>query len=102
MMGERRFDDPFARGLRGFGPGGILAFLGVLVVGTLLGVLRAVPVLLWTWRSGTPWREIGFARPRSWGRNVAVGVARRIEPKLFMKALAMAFVGAPAGNPPFR
>lgn len=66
-------DELFAARLRGFGPIGILGILlilltGNVVVGKKMVVLPigAVFVLLWTWRSRTPWREIGYSRPRSW------------------------------------
>lgn len=72
-------DDPFTAGLRGFWPLGILAILmialtGNIVVGKMVVLpVGAVLVLVWTWRSRTPWREIGYARPRSWMGTLAVG-----------------------------
>ena len=91
-------DDRLAAELRGFGPIGILAiliiFAGNLVVIPLGGLL----VLLWTWRSHTPWREIGYVRPESWARTVAVGVAFGIAFKLLMKAVVMPLLGAEPVN----
>ena len=58
--------DRFAAGLRGFGPPGILATLVILGGAALTPPLAAVLVLVWARLSRTPWREIGFVRPRSW------------------------------------
>src|SRR2546422_10404940 len=80
-------DDRVAAGLRGFGPLGILAMLVIVLVGNYpFAPFSAILVLVWTWRSRTPWREIGYARPRSWTRDVAVGIALGIAFKLLMKA----------------
>src|SRR5713226_786805 len=67
-------DDPFAAGLREFGPLGILAIL-VIVAGQIVAPLSALLVLVWARRSRTPWREIGYVRPKSWIRAVLVGLA---------------------------
>jgi hypothetical protein len=56
--------DRFAAELRGFGVLGILAVL-VIAAGQILPPLSAVLVLVWTSLSRTPWREIGYVRPRS-------------------------------------
>ncbi|MFI5370495.1 MAG: CPBP family intramembrane glutamic endopeptidase [Candidatus Eisenbacteria bacterium] len=87
-------DDAFAESLRGFGVVGILAAVVVLVVGGWLGPLRAVPALLWTWRSRTPWREIGYVRPRSWIGGLLVGVAGGVAFKFVLKAVVMPLLGA--------
>jgi len=93
-------DDRFAAGLRGFGPLGILAILAILltgnvVVGNMVFLpIGAVLVLVWAWRSRTPWGEIGYARPKSWIRTVAVGLAFGIAFKLLMKAIVMPLLGA--------
>src|SRR5690349_25017704 len=56
-------DDRLAAELRGSGPLGILAILvigltGNVVVGKIVVLpIGAVLVLLWIWRSRTPWRE---------------------------------------------
>ena len=87
-------DDRIAAELRGFGPVGILTilviFAGNLVVIPLSGLL----VLLWAWRSHTPWREIGYVRPGSWARTVATGIAFGIVFKFLMKAIVMPLLGA--------
>ncbi len=51
-------------------------------------------MLVWAWRSHTPWREIGYVRPRSWVATVATGIAFGIAFKLLMKAVVMPLLGA--------
>jgi hypothetical protein len=87
-------DDRFAAGLRGFGPLGILA-ISVIAAGNLvIAPLSAVFVLAWAWRSHTPWREIGYIRPKSWIRSLILGVAFGSAFKLLMKAIVMPALGA--------
>jgi membrane protease YdiL (CAAX protease family) len=86
--------DRFAADLRGFGPLGNLAIL-VILAGSLVGPpLSAVLVLAWASRSGTPWREIGYARPRSWIGGLAIGSVFGSAFKLVMKAVVMPLLGA--------
>lgn len=59
-------DDDSARELRGFGPLGILAMVTILAGNVIVLPLSAILVLVWARLSRTPWREIGFVRPRSW------------------------------------
>ena len=99
--GERAADDPVAAELRGFGPLGILATLAILTGNALFRPLSALLVLAWAWRSRTPWREIGFARPRSWARTVAVGIGLGVALKLVMKAVVMPLLGADPVNQAF-
>lgn len=95
-----RRDDRFAAGLRGFGALGILAILAILLTGNVfVGNMVVVPlgallVLLWAWRSRTPWREIGYVRPGNWPLTIAGGVAFGIAFKLLMKAVVMPILGA--------
>jgi membrane protease YdiL (CAAX protease family) len=63
--------------------------------------LGAVLALLWVRWSRTPWQEIGFVRPRSWVRDLAVGIAFGIGFKLLLKAIVMPLFGAPAINPAY-
>jgi uncharacterized protein len=98
---ERVADDPVAAELRGYGPLGILAILVILTGNALFRPLSALLVLAWAWRSRTPWREIGFARPRSWARTVAVGIALGVALKLVMKAVVMPLLGADPINQAF-
>ena len=86
--------DLFAARLRGFGPLGILAIL-VITAGNLVVVpLSAILVLLWARWSRTPWREIGYVRPRSWIRGLALGIVFGIAFKFLMKAIVMPLLGA--------
>lgn len=93
--------DRLAAELRGFGPAGLLAILVVALGNALFVPLTALLVLAWAWRSGTPWREIGFSRPRSWVMTILAGIAFGVAFKLAMKALVMPLLGAPPVNPAF-
>jgi membrane protease YdiL (CAAX protease family) len=100
-------DDRFAERLRGFGPLGILAILAI-AAGQMLPPLSAVLVLVWTRLSRTPWREIGFVRPKSWIGTLFVGLGMGVALKLLLKIIVMPLLGADpinrtyhylAGNP---
>ena len=91
-------DDRFAADLRGFGPIGILVMLviyfsGNIFIGNVLLPVGAVLVFLWARRSHTPWREIGYVRPKSWIGSLIVGLVFGITFKLFMKAIVMPLLG---------
>ena len=58
-------------------------------------------MLAWAWRSRTPWREIGYVRPRRWLRIVVIGLFLGSVFKLLMKAIVMPLLGAPAINPAY-
>jgi membrane protease YdiL (CAAX protease family) len=90
-------DDPIAASLRGFGPLGLLAIL-VIVLTSVVKPLGGLLVLLWAWRSHTPWRDIGYVRPRSWLGSLAVGIIFGCAFKLLMKAIVMPVLGAPEIN----
>jgi len=90
-------DDPVAAGLRGFGPLGLFAIL-VIVLASTFQPLSGILVLVWAWRSHTPWREIGYVRPRSWPATLAAGIVFGVAFKLLMKAVVMPLLGAPAIN----
>jgi membrane protease YdiL (CAAX protease family) len=91
-------DDEFAASLRGFGPVGILAMLAILAGNAIVLPGSAVLVLLWVWRSRTPWRAIGYVPPVSWARTVASGILFGVAFKLVMKAIVMPLLGAPEIN----
>jgi membrane protease YdiL (CAAX protease family) len=86
--------DPLAEALRGFRPIGILTMLVILSGNAIVAPLSAVLVLLWVQRSHTPWREIGYVRPSSWTRTVAVGLVFGVVLKLVMKSIVMPLLGA--------
>jgi membrane protease YdiL (CAAX protease family) len=99
----RSSGDRIAQSLRGFGPLGILAvlvilFAGNFFVGNVVVPLSAVLVLVWARWSRTPWREIGYVRPESWMRTLAVGIVFGSAFKLLMKAVVMPLLGAPPIN----
>ena len=71
----------------------------VILAGNLVVVpLSAILVLLWRHLSGTPWHAIGYVRPRSWVRTVALGIALGIALKFLMKMIVMPLFGADAIN----
>jgi hypothetical protein len=62
----------FAAALRGYGPIGLVAILVIMFSGApWLGGLLA---LGWARVTGTPLRDIGFARPRRWLADAALGI----------------------------
>jgi CAAX protease family protein len=85
-------DDRFAAMLRGWGPVGILVFLIIEVAGPPW--FRALLALLWAWFSRTPWRAIGFVRPKSWIGCLTIGVIFGVAFKFLMKAVVMPLLGA--------
>jgi len=94
-----------ARGLRGFGPAGVVAIL-VILTSLLLGgnpfiPVAAILVLIWACWSRTPWSDIGFARPRSWVASLVSGLAFGISFKFLMKAVVMPLLGADPVNQAF-
>lgn len=91
----------FAARLRRFGPLGILSILIILAGNFLFLPLSAILVLVWAWLSRTPWREIGYVRPKSWLRTIIIGIVFGAAFKLVMKALVMPLLGAPAINQAF-
>jgi membrane protease YdiL (CAAX protease family) len=90
--------DEFASRLRGFGPVGLLAILVIIAADLLAKPVSALMVLAWAWRSRTPWRDLGFVRPRSWPAAIVIGVAIGVALKLVMKAVVMPLLGAPSIN----
>ena len=92
-------DDRFAARLRGFGPIGFLSMLVIVLLGPILEPLGALVALAWAHRSRTPWRELGFARPRSWIATLAIGIVLGGGFKILMKAIVMPLLGAPPINP---
>ncbi len=94
-------DDPVATRLRGFGPVGLLAIV-IIVLTSVIKPLSALLVLLWAWRSHTPWREIGYVRPKSWIGSLALGIIFGCALKLLMKVIVMPLLGAPAINPAYQ
>ena len=110
---DRPPDDSLAAELRGFGPLGILAILVILFTGNITVGYVALPVgavlvAIWARLSRTPWRELGYVRPRSWIGEAVVGIVLGVAFKFLMKAIVMPLLGADpinqayhflAGNP---
>jgi uncharacterized protein len=86
--------DELAARLRGFGPVGLLAIVVIVAADLVFKPFSALMVLTWASRSRTPWRDLGFVRPRSWPATVVVGVAAGVAIKLVMKAVVMPLLGA--------
>src|SRR4051794_39790619 len=84
--------------LRGFGPVGILAILMIFAGNYLFIPLSALLVLVWRSLSDTPWRDLGFVRPRNWAKTVCTGIALGVFLKLLMKIIVMPLLGAPSIN----
>ena len=86
--------DRVAAGLRGFGPLGILAFLAIAAGNLVVAPLSAFLVLVWARLSRTPWRDIGYVRPKSWTRDLGLGIVFGAAFKLLMKTIVMPLLGA--------
>ena len=80
----------------------------VIAAGQIVAPLSAVLVLAWVKLSRTPWREIGYVRPKSWIGSLVVGIAVGVVLKFLLKAIVMPLLGADpinqayhylAGNP---
>jgi membrane protease YdiL (CAAX protease family) len=93
VLSDPANDDVAAR-LRGFGPVGILAMLAIVAGNLIVAPLSAVLVLAWVHRSRTPWRDIGYVRPRSWIGDALIGIVFGSALKLLMKAVVMPLLGA--------
>ena len=91
-------EDRFAARLRGFGPLGILAILIILGGNLIMAPLSAILALIWVKLSLTPWHEIGYVRPRSWPKTIAIGIVLGVGLKFIMKAVVMPLFGAPPVN----
>jgi membrane protease YdiL (CAAX protease family) len=91
-------EERLAAQLRGFGPLGILSILIILAGNFLFLPLSAILVLGWRSVSHTPWREIGYVRPKSWARTFAIGIVFGVAFKFLMKAIVMPLLGAPPIN----
>jgi membrane protease YdiL (CAAX protease family) len=76
----------------------LLAIALIISGNLLIAPLSAVLILLWAWRSGTPWQAIGMVRPKSWVRATVIGVVFGAAFKLVMKSVVMPLLGAPPIN----
>jgi membrane protease YdiL (CAAX protease family) len=85
----------FPSSLKGFGPVGIITIVVILLIGNLAG---AALVLIWAAASGTPWRDLGFVRPRHGAIDLAIAFVGGVLFKILMKALVMPLLGFGAIN----
>lgn len=85
--------------LRGFGPLGLLAIVLVFIVGNGVLPIGGLLVLAWARITRTPWRDLGFVRPRNWPLTIAGAVLFGAAFKLVMKSLVMPLLGAAPVNP---
>jgi membrane protease YdiL (CAAX protease family) len=94
----------FSTSLRGWGIVGILFTITVILIGnvTLANMIMlpvgAVLVLIWVEITETPWREIGYVKPKSWIAVVVIGLILGITFKFLMKAIVMPLFGADPVN----
>ena len=92
-------DNDFARALRGFGPLGLFATALILLTGNffIAGIVipaGALLALAWVKLSHTPWRDIGYVRPKNWFATIALGIVFGSALKFAMKAVVMPLLGA--------
>lgn len=84
--------------MRGFGPLGIFSIVCIVYATWYAPPLAALMVLVWTRLSGTPWGEIGFVRPKSWARELVIGLVLGCVLKLVLKSIVMPLLGADPVN----
>ena len=75
-----------------------MAIVLVLLGGAVWPPVGAVLALAWARLSRTPWRDLGYVRPKSWVGGLAAGIAFGAAFKLVMKVVVMPLLGAPAVN----
>jgi len=102
--GQQTSEDDLAADLRGFGPLAIIATVIILLTGNIvLPNMVALPigailVLIWARLSRTPWKEIGYVKPKNWTATITVGIVFGIAFKFAMKAIVMPLFGADPVN----
>ena len=91
-------DSEIRSSLRGFGPAGIITIVVIVLVGN---PLTAALVRVWAWLSGTPWRDLGFVRPRRGAVDLVLAFFAGVLFKLLMKAMVMPLFGFGPINQPY-
>jgi membrane protease YdiL (CAAX protease family) len=92
------WEDRLASRLRGFGPLGIFAIVCIFYTTWYAPPLAFLMVLVWTRLSRTPWAEIGFVRPKSWARELAIGLVLGCALMLVLRSLVLPLLGADPVN----
>lgn len=70
---------------------------------SLLGKSRgALLALAWVRLSGSPWRDIGYSKPKSWIAAVVIGVVFGVLLKFLLKAVLLPLLAADPANQAFR
>lgn len=95
-------DHRSAAALRALGPAGIFVTVIIALTGPVLEPLGAVLTLFWARSSETPWRALGFVRPRSWWTTATLATLTGVLFKLAMKSVVMPLLGAPPANQVYR
>lgn len=75
--------------------------LSVAVLATLAvaGSMAAAPlVLIWAAATQTPWRDLGFVKPKHWWLDLVAGIVAGVVLKLLLKAVLLPLLGVPARN----
>ena len=68
--------------------------LAILAGNLIMAPLSAVLAVAWVHRSRTPWRDVGYVRPKSWIGDAVMGIVFGSVLKLLMKAVVMPLLGA--------
>jgi membrane protease YdiL (CAAX protease family) len=76
----------------------LIIFTGSIPIGEFIFPLGALLVLLWVKLSHTPWKEIGYKRPRNIFLTISGGIIFGIALKFLMKAVVMPLLGADPVN----
>src|SRR5262245_193640 len=84
----------FPARLRGFGPVGVLAMAVICASVLVSPLISGVLVVVWALWSHTPWRELGYTRPKSWPLAITASAAGGVLFKLAMKSLVLPLLGA--------
>ena len=93
-------DDNLATELRGFGAIGIAAVLIIILSGNFIlpGMfllpVGAILTLLWVHISHTPWRDMGYIKPRNWIVTIFIPIIIGIVLKFFTKSIVLPLLGA--------
>jgi CAAX protease family protein len=81
----------------------VIALTGNVEIAPMVFVpVGALLTLTWVRLSRTPWREIGYVRPKSWLLTIVLGTAIGVVLKLVMKSIVMPLFGVEPINRPYQ